>query len=57
MLVSRSPASLCPTRQYITTPAKIPRYVRVNTTCWNTEDAVQTFIARGYVLSGPFDHP
>ncbi|KAI0767919.1 S-adenosyl-L-methionine-dependent methyltransferase [Irpex lacteus] len=36
---------------------KIPRYVRVNTTCWNTEDAVRSFVSRGYVLSGPFDHP
>ncbi|KAI0346581.1 S-adenosyl-L-methionine-dependent methyltransferase [Trametopsis cervina] len=36
---------------------KIPRYVRVNTTCWNSEDAVQTFISRGYVLSGPFEQP
>ncbi|KAI0087310.1 S-adenosyl-L-methionine-dependent methyltransferase [Irpex rosettiformis] len=36
---------------------KIPRYVRVNTACWNTEDAVRSFISRGYVLSGPFDHP
>ncbi|KAI0784165.1 S-adenosyl-L-methionine-dependent methyltransferase [Abortiporus biennis] len=36
--------------------AKIPRYVRVNTSCWSTDEAVQTFISRGYSLSGPFEH-
>lgn len=35
---------------------KIPRYVRVNTTRWTTEEAIQAFISRGYVLSGPFEH-
>lgn len=34
---------------------KIPRYVRVNTTCWSTEEAVKTFISRGYRLSSPFE--
>ncbi|EKM58071.1 uncharacterized protein PHACADRAFT_139688 [Phanerochaete carnosa HHB-10118-sp] len=34
---------------------RIPRYVRVNTTCWSTEEAVKTFISRGYQLSGPFE--
>lgn len=33
----------------------IPRYVRVNSTCWTTEQAVKTFISRGYSLSGPFE--
>ncbi|CAL1716825.1 unnamed protein product [Somion occarium] len=36
--------------------AKIPRYVRINTSCWSTEEAVETFIARGYSLDGPFAH-
>ncbi|KAF9818583.1 hypothetical protein IEO21_02688 [Rhodonia placenta] len=34
--------------------ALIPRYVRVNTACWTSEEAIQTFISRGYQLSGPF---
>jgi len=34
---------------------KIPRYVRVNTICWTTEDALRTFTTRGFVLSGPFE--
>lgn len=34
---------------------RIPRYVRVNTTCWSTEQAVKTFISRGYKLSSPFE--
>lgn len=34
---------------------KIPRYVRVNTACWSTEEAVKTFICRGYRLSSPFE--
>ncbi|GJE94873.1 class I SAM-dependent RNA methyltransferase [Phanerochaete sordida] len=34
---------------------KIPRYVRVNSTCWSTEEAVKTFISRGYRLSNPFE--
>ncbi|KAH8100930.1 S-adenosyl-L-methionine-dependent methyltransferase [Cristinia sonorae] len=37
--------------------AKIPRYIRVNTTCWSMEEAIKEFISRGHVLSGPFDHP
>lgn len=34
---------------------RIPRYIRVNTTCWSTAEAVKTFISRGYTLSGPFE--
>ncbi len=33
--------------------ANIPRYVRVNTTCWSTHEAIETFISRGYELSDP----
>ena len=36
--------------------AKIPRYVRVNTSCWTTREAIETFTARGYSLDGPFAH-
>ncbi|KAK7690606.1 hypothetical protein QCA50_005705 [Cerrena zonata] len=36
--------------------AKIPRYVRVNTSCWTTPEAIETFTARGYSLDGPFAH-
>ncbi|THG98187.1 hypothetical protein EW026_g3957 [Hermanssonia centrifuga] len=35
---------------------KIPRYVRVNTTCWTTEEAVESFLSRGYTMTGPFGH-
>jgi hypothetical protein len=35
--------------------ARIPRYVRVNTLLWTTEEAIQAFGLRGYVLSGPFE--
>ena len=36
--------------------AKIPRYVRVNTTCWTMDEAMEEFSGRGFVLSGPFEH-
>ncbi|PCH42320.1 S-adenosyl-L-methionine-dependent methyltransferase [Wolfiporia cocos MD-104 SS10] len=34
--------------------ASIPRYIRVNTSCWTTEEAVHTFKSRGFELSDPF---
>ncbi|KAH9936049.1 S-adenosyl-L-methionine-dependent methyltransferase [Amylocystis lapponica] len=34
--------------------ALIPRYVRVNTLCWTTEQAIEMFVSRGFQLSGPF---
>ena len=36
--------------------AKIPRYIRVNTTCWTMEEAVKEFQSRGYVLSNPLEN-
>ncbi|KAJ3482039.1 hypothetical protein NLI96_g7251 [Meripilus lineatus] len=33
--------------------ANIPRYVRVNRTCYTTHEAVKEFISRGYELSDP----
>ncbi|THH29986.1 hypothetical protein EUX98_g4196 [Antrodiella citrinella] len=35
--------------------AAIPRYIRVNTTCWTVDEAVKEFISRGFVLSGSFE--
>ncbi|KAL0067862.1 hypothetical protein AAF712_005030 [Marasmius tenuissimus] len=35
--------------------SQIPRYVRVNTLLWSMEEAVDYFVARGYMQSGPFD--
>ncbi|KAL0577649.1 hypothetical protein V5O48_004338 [Marasmius crinis-equi] len=35
--------------------SQIPRYVRVNTLLWSTEEAVKYFVSAGYTLSGPFD--
>lgn len=35
--------------------ALIPRYVRVNTLTWSTEEAVETFLSRGYTLSNPME--
>ncbi|KAI0951050.1 hypothetical protein AcW1_008196 [Taiwanofungus camphoratus] len=35
--------------------ALIPRYVRVNTTCWTMDEAIQTFSSRGFVATGPFE--
>ncbi|KII89756.1 hypothetical protein PLICRDRAFT_39919 [Plicaturopsis crispa FD-325 SS-3] len=34
---------------------RIPRYVRVNTAVWTTEDAVKWYISRGFQLTGPFE--
>ncbi|OJA11980.1 hypothetical protein AZE42_10675 [Rhizopogon vesiculosus] len=34
--------------------AKIPRYVRVNTSLWSTEEAVQFYTKRGFQLQGAF---
>ncbi|KAJ8586927.1 williams-Beuren syndrome critical region protein 20 copy A [Rhizopogon salebrosus TDB-379] len=34
--------------------AKIPRYVRINTSLWSTEEAVQFYTKRGFQLHGPF---
>ncbi|KAF7424276.1 hypothetical protein PC9H_009582 [Pleurotus ostreatus] len=34
---------------------QIPRYARVNTLLWNSSDAIEYFVARGFVLSGPFE--
>ncbi|KAG1747086.1 S-adenosyl-L-methionine-dependent methyltransferase [Suillus paluster] len=34
--------------------AKIPRYVRVNTSMWSTEEAMQFYTKRGFQLQGPF---
>jgi putative methyltransferase len=36
-------------------PARIPRYVRVNTTLWTTEEAIQFYESRGFLISGPFE--
>ncbi|KIM84282.1 hypothetical protein PILCRDRAFT_818620 [Piloderma croceum F 1598] len=35
--------------------ARIPRYVRVNTTLWTTEEAIQFYESRGFFISGPFE--
>ncbi|TFK27172.1 S-adenosyl-L-methionine-dependent methyltransferase [Coprinopsis marcescibilis] len=35
--------------------ASIPRYVRVNTSLWSTEDAIQYYLSRGFTLSNPMD--
>ena len=32
-------------------PAQIPRYARVNTIFWTTEEAIQCFISKGYSLT------
>ncbi|KIK47442.1 hypothetical protein CY34DRAFT_799403 [Suillus luteus UH-Slu-Lm8-n1] len=34
--------------------AKIPRYVRVNTAIWSTEEAISFYTKRGFQLQGPF---
>lgn len=34
---------------------RIPRYARVNTTLWTTEEAISSYTSRGFVLSDPFD--
>jgi len=34
--------------------AAIPRYLRVNATCWTIDEALKEFTSRGYTLSGPF---
>lgn len=34
--------------------AKIPRYVRVNTSMWSTEEAISFYTIRGFQLQGPF---
>ncbi|KAI0661572.1 S-adenosyl-L-methionine-dependent methyltransferase [Cubamyces menziesii] len=33
--------------------AAIPRYIRVNRTCWSTKDALATFQAQGYQVGDP----
>ncbi|KZT73089.1 S-adenosyl-L-methionine-dependent methyltransferase [Daedalea quercina L-15889] len=33
--------------------AQIPRYVRVNRNCWTIEEAIKTFVSRGYELGDP----
>ncbi|KAH9902872.1 S-adenosyl-L-methionine-dependent methyltransferase [Cubamyces lactineus] len=33
--------------------ATIPRYIRVNRTCWSTKDALATFQAQGYQIGDP----
>ncbi|KAF5382066.1 hypothetical protein D9615_004285 [Tricholomella constricta] len=35
--------------------ALIPRYVRVNTLVWSTDEAVKSLITRGFTASSPFD--
>ncbi|KAG5645556.1 hypothetical protein DXG03_005831 [Asterophora parasitica] len=35
--------------------ARIPRYVRVNTLGWSTEEAVKSLISRGFTASSPFE--
>ncbi|KAK7044180.1 hypothetical protein VNI00_007900 [Paramarasmius palmivorus] len=35
--------------------SQIPRYVRVNTLLWSTEEAVEHFVTQGFTLSGPFE--
>jgi len=34
--------------------SRIPRYVRVNTACWTTDEAIESFTSRGFELSDPF---
>lgn len=36
-------------------PAQIPRYVRVNTLAWSLEDALKSFVDRGFTLTSPFE--
>ncbi|KAG6854394.1 hypothetical protein C0991_007385 [Blastosporella zonata] len=35
--------------------ARIPRYVRVNTLAWSTDEAVKSLISRGFTVSDPFE--
>ncbi|GLB40515.1 putative class I-like SAM-binding methyltransferase superfamily, RsmB NOP family protein [Lyophyllum shimeji] len=35
--------------------ARIPRYVRVNTLSWTTDEAVESLITRGFTVSKPFE--
>ncbi|KAG6909943.1 hypothetical protein DXG01_014212 [Tephrocybe rancida] len=35
--------------------ARIPRYVRVNTLVWSTDEAVKSLISRGFTVSDPFE--
>ncbi|KAG6862002.1 hypothetical protein C0995_008189 [Termitomyces sp. Mi166 len=35
--------------------ARIPRYVRVNTLAWSTDEAVESLISRGFTASDPFE--
>lgn len=35
--------------------AKIPRYARVNTSLWSTDEAIKYFVSQGYSLSSPFE--
>ncbi|RPD61175.1 S-adenosyl-L-methionine-dependent methyltransferase [Lentinus tigrinus ALCF2SS1-7] len=37
--------------------ASIPRYIRVNRTCWTMKDALKTFQAQGYELGDPLSSP
>ncbi|KAI0711953.1 S-adenosyl-L-methionine-dependent methyltransferase [Cerioporus squamosus] len=37
--------------------ASIPRYIRVNRTCWTTDEALKTFQAKGYELGDPLASP
>ena len=37
--------------------ASIPRYVRVNQTCWTVADALETFRERGYQEGDPLSSP
>ncbi|TFK93968.1 S-adenosyl-L-methionine-dependent methyltransferase [Polyporus arcularius HHB13444] len=37
--------------------ASIPRYVRVNRTCWTTKEALKAFQAQGYELGDPLSSP
>ncbi|EIN03703.1 S-adenosyl-L-methionine-dependent methyltransferase [Punctularia strigosozonata HHB-11173 SS5] len=36
---------------------RIPRYVRVNTLLWSTDEAAKAFVSRGYVDIDPFENP
>lgn len=47
--------SSAPTEQLPLLTEHIPRYARVNTLLWNSSDAIDYFLARGFVLSGPFE--
>lgn len=44
---------VCATEQSPT--ARIPRYVRVNTSLWSATDAIEAYTSRGFTLSGPFE--